>query len=185
MMPRRINTMRLAARSRILYRWNPAVPSENPRRQPDGRKAVRLWARCRSGPVRNRKRPRTGDQSRAGCLRGRWFYGRLGRKSLRFRTPTRGSGLFLGCFFPSRLFSRLFFGRLPGNRLAGGLATGPTWGRFPCHLLLACGRFPRHFLLAGPRSCCLPLARCLFPGFSHTSLLTDINPFNAVPLPPC
>ena len=89
------------------------------------------------GPAPHGKRPSARDGNRSGRLRRGRLCGRLGRSSFRRGTPTRGSGLFLGCFFLSRLFSRLFFGcRSPrpllSRRFARAFAPGP-----PARLLFA------------------------------------------------
>ena len=81
--------------------------------------AVRPQAGCELRPVPHRKRPSTRNCNRTGrhrcrsCNRCSGFSCKSGRRLF------LGSRLFLDCFFLfSRLFSRLFFGRLAANGLA-------------------------------------------------------------------
>ena len=92
-------------------------PEKIPRRWP-GENYVRPqhWRKLRL--ISHGKRPSARDRYRSRHFRCRKLCGRLSYLSLTRGGSPQGSGLFLGCFFPSRLFSRLFFGRLPGRQLA-------------------------------------------------------------------
>jgi hypothetical protein len=84
---------------------------ENPRRRPGSdTPRPQAWRKLRPDP--HGKRPCARDRHRSWCFRCRRLCGRLGRLSWKRGSTPRGSGLFLGCFFLSRLPSRLFFGRV-------------------------------------------------------------------------
>ena len=130
----------------------PLVKNSTPTARPKAR--PRAWRRLR--PVPHGKRPGARDRHRSRCFRCGWLCGWLGRWCSRRGAPLRGSGLFLGCFFLSRLFSRLFFGCLLHQRSSGRLA----------RVLLR--RFARQLLFLGARS----LRRLLTAGFlGHADLL--------------
>lgn len=88
----------------LLFARQSSTPEIGRRKPTDHRNGAEL----RSGP--HGKRPSARNRNRSGRLRCWRLRGRLGRWSRRRGTPTTDSGLFLGCFFLSRLFSRLFFG---------------------------------------------------------------------------
>ena len=119
--------------------------------------------------IPHRKRPGAGNRHRSRCFRCGRLCGWLGRLSCRRGAPPRGSGLFLGCFFLSRLPSRLFFRRFTRKRLARCFACAPL-GCFPGQLLPGC-RFARRRFPGCPLPGC-PLFGGLFPNrllFGHAA----------------
>ncbi len=111
--------------------------------------AVRPQAGCELRPVPHRKRPRTWNCNRTGRHRCRCCSRCSGFSCTSGRRLFLGSRDLLDCFFLfSRLFSRLFFGRLAANSLACGwffprglpgrrllLFSGFLSGFFSCFLL--------------------------------------------------
>jgi hypothetical protein len=102
------------------------------------------------------KRPGTRNRNRLRRYRHERHGGRYGHFCFTCRAAPGGSGLFLGCFFPSRLHSRLFFGHASSRRHAFS-GRDPFPRRFP-----RCPRFLARELL-----CALRLVPfCLFRRFS-------------------
>ena len=176
-MRQRSNCIRLAGHHRIGYRGLPAVRPASIFTGGQTARAARPKVNgARLRPIPHGKRPSARDGDRSGCLRCTRLCGRLGRSSFRRGTPTVGSGLFLGCFFLSRLFSRLFFGCL----LCAGACASPGPSLYlSCLYLLARRRFRGRLACRAP-GCAFLLRRNLsacLTRFRHAPLLCACRPF--------
>ena len=143
----------LAGHGRIGYRGHPAVRPAIFLTGGQTAKAARPKVNGATlRPVPHGKRPSARDGNRSGRFRCRRLCGRLGRSSFRRGIHPGGSGLFLGCFFLSRLLSRLFFGcllrsagrfRSSALRITRGFPDFPGFARRRFPGPLACRLAPR------------------------------------------